>query len=42
MHAAIENVDSNNNAVERINRGFVAIHSDGGGNRSEEGMYIIR
>lgn len=36
----VDGIDSNNNGVERINRGFVAIRSDGGGNRSEEGMRV--
>ncbi|MCE2509309.1 MAG: hypothetical protein J4G04_08505 [Nitrosopumilaceae archaeon] len=36
----VDGVDSNSNGVERINRGFVSIRSDGGGNRSEEGMRV--
>ena len=36
----VDGIDSNNNGVERINRGFVSIRSDGGGNRSEEGMRV--
>lgn len=34
-----EGVDSGNNGVERMNRKFVAIRDDGGGNRSSEGTY---
>ena len=35
-----DGVDPDNNGVERINRGFVSIRGDGGGNRSEEGMRV--
>ena len=33
-----EGIQSGNNGVERVNRKFVAIRDDGGGNRSSEGM----
>ena len=33
-------VDSSNNGVERINRGFVSIRNDNGGNISGEGMRV--
>ena len=36
----VDGVDPDNNGVERINRGFVSIRGDGGGNRSEEGMRV--
>ena len=36
----VDGIDSSNNGVERINRGFVSIRGDGGGNRSEEGMRV--
>ena len=36
----VDDIDSNNNDVERINRGFVSIRSDGGGNRSKDGMRV--
>lgn len=38
LHA--DGVDSNNNGVGRINRGFAAIRSDSGGSRSEDGMRV--
>lgn len=31
-------VGPDNNGVERVNRGFVAVRSDGGGNRTQSGM----
>lgn len=31
-------VDADSNAIERVNRGFVSIRNDGGGNRSPNGM----
>ena len=31
-------IDPDNNPVERVNRKFVAIRNDGGGNRSADGM----
>ena len=34
----VDGVNPDNNAVERVNRRFVAIRSDGGGNRSQKGM----
>ena len=33
-----DTIDSGNNGVERMNRKFVAIRDDDGGNRSSEGM----
>ena len=34
----VDGIEPDNNAVERVNRRFVAIRSDGGGNRSQKGM----
>ena len=36
----VDGVDPDNNGVERIDRRFVFIRGDGGGNRSEEVMRI--
>ena len=35
-----DGADPDNNSVERINRRFVSIRGDGGGNRSKEGMRV--
>ena len=37
-HLYLQGIAPDNNAVERVNRKFVAIRSDGGGNRSADGM----
>ncbi len=34
----VDGIEPDNNAVERANRRFVAVRSDGGGNRSRKGM----
>lgn len=36
----VDGVDSNNNGVGGINRGFTAIRSNSGGSRSEDGMRV--
>lgn len=38
MFLHVDGIDSNNNGVE--SRGFVAIRSDSGGNRFEDGMRV--
>lgn len=37
-HLQKEGIPADNNSVERINRWFVSVRSDGGGNRSQKGM----
>ena len=37
-HLYRDGIAPDNNAVERVNRKFVAIRNDGGGNRSSDGM----
>ena len=40
-HLYYPEIDPDNNAVERVNRKFVAIRNDGGGSRSADGMKAI-
>ena len=37
-HLQKEGVPVDNNGVERVNRRFVSVRNDGGGNRSQTGM----
>ena len=37
-HLYLQEIAPDNNAVERVNRRFVAIRNDGGGNRSADGI----
>ena len=37
-HLYKENVAPDNNGVEQVNRRFVAVRNDGGGNRTQMGM----